>query len=216
MNVNIKQILFLFFYFEIIKGFSIEGYLNDINIYKNELCSYNGIPTVNTQTNKVICECYSKYTNEPDEKNRRYINGNLVQCSYERKSQFLVTFIALCFPFGFDYLYLDRYLLFSFILFMSLFGFSFNTVVFYVNHKNNMKTKEARIQQKMKISNIDPKNNDPNKTHIKQFYILAKILLCIHLLYFILDVTGHLFGYIRDRYNIQVEFDLLYMFEKPD
>ena len=41
-------------------------------LYKNEICSYNGQPII-IGIDKVKCECYDSYVNEPNKKKYKYI-----------------------------------------------------------------------------------------------------------------------------------------------
>ena len=217
MKLKIEHFLLLLINNEIIKAFSIEEYLDNPSYYKNELCSYNGIPTLNPETNEVTCECNSRYINEPNEKKREYINGHMIQCSYRKKSRFKVVFFALCFPFGIDFYYLERYLAFSIVLCLSLLTIIVNIMSLILWHKNTLKNKEKIILKKMKISNKEKKGDKDQKiSNIKQFSILSKLLLFSHLLYATLDIIAHLLGNVPDANKVETENDILYIFDKPN
>ena len=213
MKLILKFILFI----ELLKRinfFSIEEYLNNSYNYRNELCSYNGISLFNHTTNEVTCICHSKYTDEPDEKKRKYINGHFIKCSYKRKSRFMVLFFALCIPLGIDYLYLERYLLFIMIFILTIILFTLNIIIFYLNYQINMKSKETIIQNKInKLTKkeINPIINKDNKL-IKRLNVIAKIIAFCNFLYILLDILGHATGFIRDNHNIKTENDFGYMF----
>ena len=138
----------LFLIFKKIKSFSINNILDNAYNYRNEICSYNGIPTYNSNTNEVLCECNEKYANEPRKNKVKYINGHLIQCSYERKSRVMVIFLALCIPFGFDFLYLERYIIFSIVFTIITIMFVSNIIIFILNYKININNKETKIQKK--------------------------------------------------------------------
>ena len=218
MKFFFKIFLYLIIQLKRIKGFWTREFLNNPYNYRNELCSYNGIPKYNSTTNEVICLCNSKYVNEPEVKKRKYINGHLVQCSYEKKSRFNVLFLALCIPLGTEYLYLRRFIVFSIIFILSLIVLSLNIYVFYLNYQINMKSKETKIQ--IKINNllhkeIKPELNENNKC-IKRLYIIAKITAFNHILFIFLDVLAHGLGYITDVNHVPTENDLQYLFMFAD
>ena len=79
-----------------------------------------------------------------------------------------------------------------------------------------MKSKNTIIQNKMNKL-INKKENEviikDNKC-IKRLYIIAKITAVNHILYMILDISGHALGYITDYYHIETENDFGYLFEK--
>ena len=139
-------LIVLFFRINKIHTFSGKELLNDINLYLNELCSYNGIPKINSTTKEIICECKERYANEPRKDKIKYINGHMIQCSYERKSRFFTVFLALCIPVGFDFLYLKQYVAFGISLFLSLITIVLCIIVFRLNYRINLKSKETKIQ----------------------------------------------------------------------
>ena len=213
-----KLYIFLFTLLRTLKGFSVEEFLNDTYNYRYELCSYNGIVTYNETTNTVSCDCGTKYTNEPSKEKYKYINAHLIQCSYERKSRFMVLFIALCLPFGAEFLYLGRYKVFTVIFLLSISVLALNIIVFILNYEINMKSKETKIQTR--INKIRKKENklNINKDNkcIKRLNVLSKILGIMYLLYIILDVIAHAGGFITDCYHVKTENDFGYMFTQPD
>lgn len=219
MEVIFKHLLLLLFQIKILKGFNIEEQLNNPYLYRNELCSYNGKPIYNPSTNEVTCECYPRYANEPNEKKRKYINGNFIQCSYKRKSKFMVLFLALCIPIGIDFLYLERRPAFIIILILSIIIISFNTIIFILSHKSDMKSKKSKIQKKMTKLNkkVINKNNDiDDGKKIRKYFNITKILFIIHLIFVLVDIIGHATGMITDYFGVATENDLNYIFETPD
>ena len=201
-----------------LKCFFIEEYLNNPYNYRNELCSYNGISLFNHTTNEVTCICNPKYTDEPDETKRKYINGHFIKCSYKRRSRFMVVFLALCFPIGIDFLYLGRYSTFIMIFILTILLLTLNIFIFYLNYQINMKGRETIIQNKInKLTKkkINPANNNDNKC-IRRLNVIVNILTFCNISYILLDILGHSTGYIRDNMNIKTENDLLYMFQFPD
>ena len=213
-----KSYFFLLFIFTLSKGFSIDEFLNNTYNYRYELCSHNGIAIYNETTNTVSCDCGKKYTNEPSKEKYKYINNHLIQCSYERKSRFMVVFIALCLPFGTEYLYLRRYKVFTIIFILSIGVLTLNIIVFILNYEIDMKSKETKIQSRINKLAKKEKNLIITKDNkcIKRLTVLSKILAINHLLYIILDVIGHAGGFITDYYHVETENDFGYMFSKPD
>ena len=92
-----KKIFFLFIIFIFIKKSlsSLENITN-IKYYKNQICSYNGFPIVNETNGTVECICDDKYANEPREEKKRYVQNNLIQCSY-RKKKAIYLFFPCCY-----------------------------------------------------------------------------------------------------------------------
>ena len=214
------NIIFLFFRIKIIYNFSYNELFNNVNLYSNELCAYNGIPRINSTTNEIICECKEKYTNEPRKDKIKYINGHMIQCSYKRKSRFFALFLASCIPFGFDFLYLKRYIIFSVSFTMTIITLSLNILLFIINYNMNLKTKETKIQirlnkmiKKVKDNKIE---NDESNKNIKILIFICKFLSINHIFYIIIVVIFHLCGKITDGNHVYTENDLRYFFTSPD
>ena len=193
-------------------------FLENANKYSNELCSYNGVPKYNSTLNEVDCECKEKYADEPRKDKIKYINGHMIHCSYERKSRFTAIFLALCLPFGFDFLYLNRYIIFVIVFIVTIIMIACNIILFILNYKINLKTKETIIQSKLnKMTNKvrDPKINEDNKG-IKLLNIFTKLITFNHLIYMTVDLILHIIGKIPDANNVDTESDFKYLFESPD
>ena len=92
MKIVFSILIFLSFQSEKVNLFSISEIFDNVNLYSKELCSHNGIPKYNATSNKVICKCGEKYTNEPRKDKIKYINSHIVQCSYEKKVDFMLFF----------------------------------------------------------------------------------------------------------------------------
>ena len=140
----------LFLVYKRIKPFSINNILDNAYIYRNEICSYNGIPIYNSSTNEVVCECNEKYANEQRKNKLKYINGHLIQCSYERKSRVVAIFLALCIPFGFDFLYLERYIIFS-IVFTVIIIMLVSNIIIFIYYKTFFKQGLITAEQLEKL-----------------------------------------------------------------
>ena len=72
------------------------AYVENPILYKNEICSYNGDPKVNSDET-IECECYSSFVDEPREEHKKYIGNQLIHCSYQRKKRFTTFFYACIF-----------------------------------------------------------------------------------------------------------------------
>ena len=219
MKFAIFKLIILLFEFKINILFSPRDYLDTISLYRNEICSYNGIPYYNSTTNEVTCECNEKFTNEPRKDKIKYINGHMVQCSYERKSRFFVIFLALCIPIGFDFLYLRRYIYFIIILINFITVFILNIIVFILNYKMNLKSRETAIQSRLKkYINNQEKEKKIKLDHktINLLNIICKILTYMYFGYIIIDIILHFIGNIHDENKVETENDLGYIFTTPD
>ena len=219
MKFDIFKLIILLFEFKINILFSPRDYLDTISLYSNEICSYNGIPYYNSTTNEVTCECNEKFTNEPRKDKIKYINGHMVQCSYERKSRFFVIFLALCIPIGFDFLYLRRYIYFIIILINFITVFILNIIVFILNYKMNLKSRETAIQSRLKkYINNQEKEKKIKLDHktINLLNIICKILTYMYFGYIIIDIILHFIGNIHDENKVETENDLGYIFTTPD
>ena len=142
----------------------------------------------------------------------------MIHCSYERKSRFIAIFLALCLPFGFDFLYLNRYIIFVIVFIVTIIMIACNIILFILNYKINLKTKETIIQSKLnKMTNKvrDPKINEDNKG-IKLLNIFTKLITFNHLIYMTVDLILHIIGKIPDANNVDTESDFKYLFESPD
>ena len=91
--------------------------LNHPNYFKDEICSFHGVPIENN--NKINCICFEGYENIKNEK--RKINDNIIQCNHEKKKRSITLFFSIFIPIGFDYLYLEKYYAFIIIFILSLF-----------------------------------------------------------------------------------------------
>ena len=198
-------------------SFNVKEILDNPNNYRNLLCSGNGEPYYNATSNEVICSCKEGYTNEPNNKKKKYLNNHLIQCSYRRKSRFTVLFYSLCLPFGFDFLYLGRYKIFAVVFCIILLVITLNIVLFFINYKINMKNQEKKNQNKLnKMRNYDgnkESNEDKKYRIIRILNIIGNIGLFNHILYLIIVVILHLTGTISDYYHIKTENDLNYLFQ---
>ena len=200
--------------------FSTKEFIKNPMIYSNELCSYHGIPYYNSTSNEVTCKCREKYTDEPRKDKIKYINGHIIHCSYERKSRFYTIFLCVCIPIGLDFLYLKRYIPFFASLCISLSVFTSNIIVFYINYKINLKSKETMFQNKLNkltnnVKNIKQTEDKYNKCR-KIFGIINKFFLFNHVIYMTIVLLLHYFGAVSDSEGLNTENDLGYLFLTPD
>ena len=214
-------LLFLFSISEIvlIKSISVNEFFEENSLYYNEICSHNGYPTLDKETNKIICTCEEKYANEPREKYKKYINGQFIQCSYEKKRRFLAFFLAGICPLGLDYFYLGHYYIFIAIFVFAIIILIFNIISFILNYKINKKNEEIKRQQKLKkankkfiISNITEINDKCVNSFSKATNVLTVLLLIYWIVNFIMQGIGH----ISDVNNVPTENDMGYLFESPE
>ena len=218
--------LYIFFAFIIsilkiglMKSITLNEFLDDSAIYMNDICSNNGTPKIDGKTKQIICTCNDKYANEPREKYKKYINGQLVQCSYRRKRRFFAFFLAGISPFGFDYLYLGHYLLFFVILFADIIVIGLNITSFVLNYKLTKKNEEIKRQNKLKkinnkfrIQNITEINDNCINIFTKITHVLTAIVSIFWIYNFIIEAIGR----NRDINDINTENDMMYLFQKPE
>ena len=214
-------ILFLFSSLKIILINSITGkeFLEDTPSYIYELCSHNGIPKTDNETKHIICECEEKYANEPREKYKKYINGQFIQCSYEKKKRFLTFFLAAICPLGLDYFYLGHYLIFSIIFIFCLLIISFNIISLVLNYKINKKNEEIKRQNKLKKANRKLNFQiiaEINDSCVNIFTKVTNALTFILLIFWVFNCIFQGLGKVLDYNNVPTKNDIEYIFEKPE
>ena len=219
MNKLVLIIIYLIYRIKKIKTFSAKEVFDDELLYLNEICSNNGEPKYDEETKNITCICEDKYATEPREKYRIYINGYLVQCSYERKSRFKAFFFAAVFPLGLDYLYLEHYFYFFLIFILCIVVICFNIISLILNYKIMKKNEEIKRQIKLKrnnnkfeISNI----TEINEKSVKIFNIINKVLTFILIAYWIYNIFVQGFGLVMDKNYVELENDMGYLFKWPD
>jgi hypothetical protein len=178
----------LFFYLVLSTSQTNNYNLRDPELFKDEICSYNGNPGVGDKQisgfNDIICSCQQEFANDPDLD--KTINGVNVQCSYERKRRFITLFLSIFLPFGFDYLYLGHYGIFLLIIsfcFITLFG---NCYRFAKTQHN-----ESYIRNKWNCI----------------FLFFAFLVVCMWVINIILIWVG----IVKDSNNIETVDDLYYL-----
>ena len=218
-NFFLNYFFFSIFKIRLIKAMTINEFYEDNSLYLKEICSHNGSPKYDEKTKTVICTCEEKYANEPREKYKKYINGQLIQCSYEKKRRFFAFFLAGICPLGLNYLYLGHYFFFSIIFAFGIIIFIFNIVSFILNYKINKKKEEIKRQQKIKkvnkkfiISNITEINNKCVNTFTRTTNILTGLLLFLWLYNFVMQGIG----VYTDSNKVPTENDMGYLFETPE
>ena len=203
-----EKIIFIFYLFLNIKLTEGKDFFEFANEYQNELCSYNGIPTYDSKTNQVLCECDEKHVNEPRIEFRQYINGHLVQCSYEKKRRFFALFLASIFPIGLDFLYLGHIYLFLLSLLLFLTVVVVNVVQLILVYKGNNKKEEILNHRKYKF------NIRSTEAIIKKINIFG--INIIFTIYYLSHIIIQGLGLIKDSNNIDTENDMAYLFSKPE
>ena len=187
-------------------------YFEYANTYQNELCSYNGIPTYDSKTNQVICDCDEKHVNEPRVTYRKYIKGHLVQCSYEKKKRFYAFFLAAIFPIGLDFIYLGHVYLFLLSLALFIIVIACNIIQLILDYRQNSQMEEKANQQDSKVKHkYMIRNTEINFKRINIFGINI-----IFIIYYASHIIIQALGYIKDSNNIETENDMGYLFSSPE
>jgi hypothetical protein len=206
------KVFYIFIFIEIKLTIEKIDYFEYANTYQNELCSYNGIPSYDSKTNQVICECDEKHVNEPRVSERRYINGHLVQCSYEKKKRFYAFFLAAIFPIGLDFVYLGHVHLFLLSLALFIIVIACNIIQLILDYKQNSQMEEKANQQNSKVKHkFMIRNTEINFKRINIFGINI-----IFIIYYVSHIIIQGFGYIKDSNSIETENDMGYLFSKPE
>ena len=196
--------------------------ISDMRYYLNQFCSYNGKPVYNKTSEKVICECDDKYTDEPREDKKKYINNQLIQCSYRKKKQFTAFFLAAITPFGINFFYLGYYLYFVIIAVINITIITFNCISMVLNYQLEKQNEEAKRQIKLKktTNKFDIRNlaqlAQLNDKCVKSFNLAAKILIIFMVLFWLSNDVIQALGILNDSNGVPTENDMLYLFQVPD
>ena len=202
-----KKIFFLLIiiFTYIKKSFSSLENITDIKYYMNQICSYNGIPTIINSNNTVICSCEDKYVNEPRESEKKYVNNQFIQCTYRKKKRFTTFFLAAITPFGLDFL--------SFTIIV------LNFISIVLNYQLEKKNEEAK--RKMKLKKNTNKFNirnlaELNDRCVKNFNLASKILIFLMILFWYSNAIMQGIGYLKDINGVPTENDMGYLFQTPE
>ena len=98
-----------------INDIDLERFISSPKLIKNQLCSFNGISSLNSTYIK--CKCYNGFIKD---NNIRKINNYEVDCSYFLKSRLITLTLSLIFPIGIDFFYLGHYIIGIIILILVL------------------------------------------------------------------------------------------------
>ena len=199
--------------------------IEDPKLYKNEICSYNGIPEIDND--KIFCHCYASYVNEPNEKKVKYINGQMVQCSYQKKKRFKTFFLAGILPMGFDLFYLGYKLYFSIVFIAIIIVIANNIIHFYLTYQLDEKQEEKHknydinenFGRNVNIWNqVDKKKKekDRNKRCLNIYGFINKICLAFFLIYWVINVILQAKGIIKDSNGIETDNDMDTLFSRED
>ena len=206
------KVFYIFIFIEIKLTLEKIDYFEYANTYQNELCSYNGIPTYDSKTNQVICDCDEKHVNEPRITHRKYIEGHLVQCSYEKKKRFYAFFLAAIFPIGLDFIYLGHVYLFLLSLALFIIVIACNIIQLILDYRQNSQMEEKANQQDSKVKHkFMIRNTEINFKRINIFGINI-----IFIIYYASHIIIQALGYIKDSNNIETENDMGYLFSSPE
>ena len=210
--MKISKVFYIFIFIKIKLTIEKIDYFEYANTYQNELCSYNGIPTYDSKTNQVICDCDEKHVNEPRVTHRKYINGHLVQCSYEKKKRFYAFFLAAIFPIGLDFIYLGHVYLFLLSLALFIIVIACNIIQLILDYRQNSQMEEKANQQDSKVKHkFMIRNTEINFKRINIFGINI-----IFIIYYVSHIIIQALGYIKDSNNIETENDMGYLFSTPE
>ena len=203
------------------------SYVENPLLYKNEICSYNGEPKVNSDES-VECTCYSSFVDEPRENHKKYIGNHLIHCSYQRKKRFTTFFYASLLPIGLDFLYLEQYFYFA-IIFVSFLIIIINQIVyFFLSYKLKEMYDEAKYKYNEKIDSFNRNNSMAYKSKKKRdkkeqlkkclevYKIINRILLIILIIYWIMDIITQSLGLIKDRNKVETENDMNILFSREE
>ncbi len=203
------------------------AYVENPLLYKNEICSYNGEPKVNSDES-IECECYSSFVDEPREDHKKYIGNQLIHCSYQRKKRFTTFFYACIIPMGLDYLYLEQYYYFALIFFSCLLMIVSQIVCSYLSYKLKEMYEESKYKYNERSDNFNRSNsmayNSKKKKDKKEqlkkcldvYKIINKILFFIIIAYWILDIIVQSLGIIKDRNGVETENDMDSLFSREE
>ena len=206
------KVFYIFVFIKIKLTIEKIDYFEYANTYQNELCSYNGIPTYDSKTNQVICDCDEKHVNEPRVTYRKYIKGHLVQCSYEKKKRFYAFFLAAIFPIGLDFVYLGHVYLFLLSLALFIIVIACNIIQLILDYRQNSQMEEKANQQDSKVKHkFMIRNTEINFKRINIFGINI-----IFIIYYASHIIIQALGYIKDSNNIETENDMGYLFSTPE
>ena len=197
------------------------------SLYKNEICSYNGYAEVEGFDN-IKCNCYSSFVDEPNKKNVKYIRGQKVQCSYQKKKRFKTVFLAGILPMGLDYYYLGHIHYFVIILLFFIGVIVSNFIEFYMSYQLDEKAEESKYKYNEMNENIlrsntiwNQANNkidekDKSKRCLKIYNIINRVCLGLFFIYWIVDIFLQANGIIKDSNGIETDNDISVLFSKVE
>ena len=170
----------------------LEEFISSPKLIKNQLCSFNGILSINSK--EIKCQCHEGFVK--DNKLRK-INNYEVDCSYQLKSRLITLVLSLIIPLGVDYFYLEHYSIFFTIFFVVIGIIIINIILLYYVLKYDKLTS---------IGNVD---KIFEKKYIKFKYIVI-IIDFISLCFYIINSILQGCGAIKDKngFNTISDFDL--------
>ena len=170
----------------------LDKFISSPKLIKNQLCSFNGISSLNSTYIK--CNCYNGFIKD---NNIRKINNYEIDCSYFLKSRLITLTLSLIFPIGIDYFYLGHYIfgIFIFLLVLILVGINIwllNWVLIYDN-----------------LTRLGTRDETFEKKYIRLKFSVI-IIDSIFFLFYIINAIMHGAGVIKDSngYNTIYDFAL--------
>jgi len=204
-----------------------KAYVEKPILYKNEICSYNGDPKVNSDET-IECECYSSFVDEPRESHKQYIGNQLIHCSYQRKKRLTTLFYACICPMGLDYIYLEHYFYF-FIVFLfflltvinhlvcSFLSYKFREI--YEETKDKYKERNDSFNRNNSMSYKSKKKIDKKeqlKKCLNVYRIINRILFTILMIYWLMNIIVQALGVIKDKNKVETENDFDSLFSREE
>ena len=226
-STKISKIRLFFLTFLIVKVKTVDLDITDPSLFKNEICSYNGVPTI--VNNTVICECNVLFVNEPRPTHKKYFLNQTIQCSYRKKKRFGAFFWAALLPMGLDYLYLRRYSDFAITCVVFSLVLINNIIYFILSYK--FKKMEAPSKH-----GFEKKNNNgyglfflfklraitksDQKGKIKKCITVFRIInlicsICL-IIYWFINIVLEAQGIIKDVDGVETLDNMLYLFVKTE
>lgn len=184
----------IFTLINIIKSFTDED-LSGVALFQNEVCSFNGIPTLIQSTNTIQCECKQQYATDYK---ARTINNHTVYCNYRKKRRLIALFFSVFLPFGVNYFYLE-YVWLPFIIMIIFITIVVLNCVFFCK-------KEEQERENSDNGIIDSNVNKNEK--IIMWVLLSSMFL--YIAFIIVNICLMCFGSVKDANGFEMYNDLLF------
>ena len=119
--------------------------------YVDEICSFNQNSSIiikNNTNTEIKCICRDGYVSsiEPET-----FNNQKIQCDYKQKRRIIVLFFSIFMLFGFEYLYLEKTLLFVIILFFYIIAIIGNCYIIIIDSESKDDARDTRKKTRFTI-----------------------------------------------------------------